>query len=197
MGVLPDPYRENPVWAHAQPLSGGERFVCAFCSALVAATHGYENGRREGRAVICPNCWNISYTKDSILVPSAPMGREVEHLPAVVHDVFGEVRACLRERAHHGAILLLRKLIMHIAVEKGAKQNQSFDSYVKYLADNHLVPAGVDTILDRVRKQGNEATHEIAPVDAAAVQETFKLVEAILIIVYELPGGIAPQTGTP
>jgi hypothetical protein len=59
------------------------------------------------------------------------------------------------------AVLTCRKLLMHIAVEKGAPTNQSFLQYVEYLEQNHYVPPGGKGWVDYIRTKGNEANHEI------------------------------------
>jgi hypothetical protein len=71
---------------------------------------------------------------------------------------------------------------MNVAVEKGAQPNLRFVEYVDYLVKNHFVPPGSDDWVKHIKDRGNEATHEIQPV------ELLEFTEALLRYVFELPG---------
>lgn len=59
------------------------------------------------------------------------------------------------------AVLGFRKLLMHVAVGKGAPTSQTFQQYVTFLDVNHHVPVGAKDWIDHIRTRGNEANHEI------------------------------------
>jgi hypothetical protein len=91
--------------------------------------------------------------------------------PEDVDAAYGEARDALAAGAPTASVLISRKVLMHIAVDKGAEAGRTFAEYVDYLADNHFVPPGGRGWVDHIRSKGNEATHEIPRAsDADATQ---------------------------
>ncbi|MCW5769114.1 MAG: DUF4145 domain-containing protein [Phycisphaeraceae bacterium] len=86
---------------------------------------------------------------------------------------------------------MMRSLIMHVAVDRGAKENQVFASYVEYLNTNRYVPPTVTEYLDRVRLLGNRAAHDIDPVDPEEVEKLLAFVEVLLRLIYDFPSRLA------
>lgn len=64
--------------------------------------------------------------------------------------------------AYTTAVMACRKLLMHIAVEKGAEPNKSFNHYVDWMVEHHYVPPGGSGWVDVIRDDANEVNHEIA-----------------------------------
>jgi hypothetical protein len=93
------------------------------------------------------------------------------------------------------AVLTCRKLLMHIAVEKGAPIGKSFLDYVEYLADKHYVPPDGMGWVDQIRKKGNEANHEIKIMSRDDAEELIEFSEMLLKIVYEFPAKVRPPAG--
>jgi len=52
-----------------------------------------------------------------------------------VASLHAEARSCVTVNAFTSAVLTCRKLLMHLAVEKGAPEGKSFLEYVEYLSD--------------------------------------------------------------
>jgi hypothetical protein len=78
-------------------------------------------------------------------------------------------------------------MIMNIAVAQGAAGNQTFFSYVEYLAANGFVPPNGNAWVDYIRKRSNEANHEIALMNEKDSRTLIVFVEALLRYIYELP----------
>ena len=91
------------------------------------------------------------------------------------------------------AVLLCRKLLMHIAVEKGAQENQSFLEYVNYLSQKGYVPPDGKGWVDHIRSKGNEANHEINTMSEADAVDLLTFLEMLLIFIYEFPAKIQPH----
>jgi hypothetical protein len=88
--------------------------------------------------------------------------------------------------------MVCRKILMHLAVEKGAKPGGTFQSYFEHLAANGYVPPGGEGWVEYVRQRSNEANHEIvimADTDSTAL---IKCVEMLLRFIYEFPRDIPP-----
>jgi hypothetical protein len=87
-----------------------------------------------------------------------------------VSELYDEARACMSVRAYTSVALACRKLLMNTAVTKGAKENQSFTTYVDYLFNKGFI-----------------ATHEIPQIIEADASELIAMTETLLRLVYELP----------
>ncbi len=79
---------------------------------------------------------------------------------------------------------------MNIAVDQGAKPNLQFIKYVNYLGDNGFIPPNGKKWIDHIRKKGNEATHEINPMDETDSKDLISFTEMILVFLYEFPSRI-------
>lgn len=80
---------------------------------------------------------------------------------------------------------------MHVAVDLGAKENQSFASYIEHLDTNRYVPPTVKVYLDRVRLLGNRAAHDIDPVEPEEIEKLLAFVEVLLRLIYDFPSRLA------
>jgi hypothetical protein len=115
------------------------------------------------------------------------------NVPSDVEAMYEEARACTGANAHTAAVLICRKLLMHIAVAEGAKPGLSFRDYVDYLAaNNYLPPRGRDWV-DHVRDKGNEANHEIVKMKKEDAQTLIGFLQMLLIFLYEFPSQVAPK----
>ena len=79
---------------------------------------------------------------------------------------------------------------MHIAVSKGAQENQSFVFYVNYLSENQYIPRDSATWVDHIRQKGNEANHEIIIGSETDALDLLNFSEMLLKIMFEFPGRI-------
>lgn len=80
---------------------------------------------------------------------------------------------------------------MHIAVAKGAKEGQSFISYVEFLASKGYVPPDSESWVDHIRKQGNEANHKIVIMKDDDAKDLLSFIGMLLRIIYEFPANAA------
>jgi hypothetical protein len=112
----------------------------------------------------------------------------VKSLASEVDELYEEARRCMSVSAYTSAVLACRKILMNVAVaEKVAKEGESFVTYVEALADAGYVPPKGKAWLDRIRKLGNEATHEIAPKSRADAEAALTFTEMLLRLTYEYP----------
>jgi hypothetical protein len=130
--------------------------------------------------------------------PGVAFGREVKDIPdKSVSDLYAEARRASAAGSYTGAVLCCRKLLMHIAVSKGAKSGENFAFYVDYLANRHFVPPDSKEWIDHIRKKGNEANHEIIIMKQEDAEELIKFIELLLIFIFEFPAAIVKKTGNP
>ena len=139
------------------------------------------------RIFICPSCDRPTYFEEGMQIPGVTYGVPVGGLPPEVGILYDEARNCMQVSAFTASALVSRKLLMNVAVSRGAAQNQSFQFYVDYLANNGILGADSKPWVDRIRTKGNEATHEIPAVKERDAQDLIVFMEILLKLVFEFP----------
>jgi hypothetical protein len=88
---------------------------------------------------------------------------------------------------------------MHIAVDAGAPENQTFLEYVNGLATKGFIPPQGKDWVDYIRTRGNEANHEIILMGKDDSKALVAFVEMLLRFIYELPKLVpaTPSSATP
>ncbi len=186
-------------WNHAGNLPSRE-FNCGHCGAQIASERGYSTqginvtaaGPRHGYIYICHKCTRPTFFDlEGNQVPGTPFG---ESLPEIdnrsVNDVYEEARRATSANCYTAAVLCCRKLLMHIAVAKGAVPGETFADYVDYLANKNFVPPDARAWVDHIRKMGNEANHDIVIVKREDAEELLKFVEMLLTLVFVFPATV-------
>ncbi len=174
-----------------------QKYICGYCDRSVASAKGLPGAYRYWGEIIksficiCPHCSQPTYIEGNIQVPGSKFGGHVESiLDSSVIELYDEARNCMAISNYTASVLCCRKLLMNIAVSKGAKEGLQFIKYVEFLSDNHYVPPDAKDWVDHIRKKGNEATHEIAIMGREDAEEIISFVEMILRLVYEFPAKV-------
>ena len=140
----------------------------------------------------CPVCGKpiIYDVAKDISLPNVRGFEEVKHLPADIETLYNELRDSFSVGAYTATVITGRTLLAHIAVAEGADQHKKFEYYVDYLVDTFMSKNKSKPWVDKVRKLGNESTHDlvIATKEDAEVSLTF--LTLILKLVYEYPNSI-------
>jgi len=171
---------------------GPRTYTCGWCGKVVGPRMGYRNNDATGRIYECPYCSNPTIFAQGKQVPGPLLGADVGALPADVEALYREARQCASIGAYTSSVMDCRKLLMHIAVERGAPQNQNFVDYVNYLDANHYTPPDSHGWVDHIRNMGNEANHEIRLVQQTDAEELVAFVEMLLKFIYEYPSKYRP-----
>src|SRR4051812_16081459 len=104
--------------------TSGFGFKCGHCGVSVASEKGWickhPNGQQLARIQVCPQCHRPTFFEDSAQWPGVSPGSPVAHLPRDTERLYEEARTCVANNAYTSAVLALRKLLMHIAVDQGA-----------------------------------------------------------------------------
>lgn len=180
-------------WVNRQEIEPRE-FTCGYCGREVGSNQGYSTAHgASARAYICPRCERISFTEGREMTPTPVYGEPILHLPTEVDKVYEESRKSIQAQAYSGAVLLCRKLLMHVAVEKGANAGETFQYYIDYLEANGYVPKDGKAWVDHIRQMGNRATHKIAFFTQAEAEEVLEFTAMLLRLVYEFPGKLAAR----
>lgn len=139
---------------------------------------------------ICPTCNFPTFFDEAgdMQIRGPKIGESIDFLPHNVEDLYEEARACVSVNANTSTVLSCRKLLMNIAVNKGAEEGKSFQHYVNYLKDKNYIPPGSEDWVDHIRRKGNEATHEIPSTSRDDAVELLDFTGMLLKFVYEMPG---------
>lgn len=179
----------NGRWYQQSNLTN-KRFTCGHCGENVSSDVGYAvqlpNGSHAPCIYICHACNRpTSFTIEQ--VPSPSLGNPVSRLPSDIDALYTEIRKATSVNAYTAAVMGARKLLMHIAVEKGAAENLRFAEYVTYLRDHHYTPPNSTKWVDSIRTMGNDANHEIVLMSADDASRILIFVEMLMKFIYEFP----------
>lgn len=178
---------EGDSWRNPEILTSSS-FVCWNCNNNVASDKGYRtpNNNSKKKIYICPHCSapNVFDVESKAILSPLP-GKEIKKLPDSIAEVYKEVRKCIQSNCFTGAVMLMRKIIMNIAVHEGAEKNKSFTEYVNYLCDNGIVHKKSKNKADSVKKLGNNANHEIENRTREEAENCFEFIELLLMANYE------------
>lgn len=174
------------------------KYTCAYCGSVVASQYGLGEVEEKGHhyIYICPNCGDPTYFSHGQQIPGAVFGDEVAALPSDVKGLYDEARVCMIVSAHTASVMACRKLLMNIAVSKGAPEGESYKWYVNYLSDQGYVPPDGKAWVGRIRDKGNDANHEIVPMSRDDAEELITFVEMLLKVIYEFPSRAAAKSGS-
>lgn len=191
----------NGEWLSADRMSP-YKYQCAHCDAVVGPASGYLCDRKNSgrsplaRIFICSNCNRPTYFESfngggRTQIPSPRYGNKIEHLPEEIEKVYTEIRDCMSHQLFTAGVLLARKLLMNIAVDSGAKEGESFVTYVNFLESEGIIPKNGKDWVDAIRQAGNIATHKIPSINQELAEEIVTFLEFLLRIKYEMPGRMA------
>jgi hypothetical protein len=189
-------YRWNAINSFAS-----KPYTCGYCSNSLSSEKGYladlwnSNGTQSGQRAfiyICHFCGKPTFFDvDGKQTPGSIYGQEVLGIDdEKIKQLYEEARKCIGVGAPTSAILACRKLLMHVAVEKGAAPNLKFIEYVEYLSTKGYIPPDSKEWVDEIREKGNEATHEIVIMSDKDAKDLIQLTEMLLKIIYQFPAEI-------
>lgn len=184
-------------WSHQMTLAS-RRYSCGGCGQSIASEKGW-SGTEERRGIpvltyICHNCGKPTFFgPDGSQWPGVPYGDDVQHVTdADLMQLYDEARRAYSAGSFTCVTLACRKILMHVAVAKGARPGESYASYVSYLVNNHYVPPGAEGWIGDIRETGNEANHDIILSTAPTAQRLLDFVAMLLKFIYEFPARVAP-----
>ncbi len=163
-----------------------EPYTCPHCSKDVSGAIVAKTADQAIHWLRCPACKLGAVTVFGILSPAAPFGPPIVGLPGDVDEAYQEARRCMGINAYTAAELVCRKILMHVAVDKGAKPGKTFAEYVTHLADAGYVTPPMQPWVDLIRQHGNLATHELPPPDQQRAESTVMFTAELLRLVYEM-----------
>ena len=165
-------------------------YICGHCNTKVsgAVVCGcYASVQHTIRWLLCPNCGNGSVlAEDGNVYPGVSFGPNIEGLPENVLKAYKEARDCMSVNAFTSCELICRKILMHVAVEKGAKEGDSFTNYLSYLEEKGFITPPMKNWVDLIRQHGNKATHLLESPDKKRAESTIMFTAELLRLIYEM-----------
>jgi len=170
-------------------------YTCEFCGKPLASEKGYFAKRLHtndviARIYVCHHCERPTFfdLHQGIQVPGSRFGEDVNGIDdSSVLSLYEEARDAFAVNAFTSTVLSCRKLLMHVAVSKGAKEGQNFIDYVEFISSKGYVPPDAKTWVDHIRTKSNEVNHEIVIMSQEEAKDLISFVEMLLKLVYEFP----------
>mgnify|MGYP001575771983 CR=1 FL=1 len=183
-------------WEHLQTVQT-EPFSCGYCSHDVSSDKGLATVYGHAFVRICPQCNGPTFfSPDGNQWPGPRQGGTITNLAKEVEAVYEEARASLSVHAFTGSVMLCRKILMNVAVNKGAVEGLQFAAYVEWLIKEGYAPKGSDDWLEYIKDRGNEANHLIVPMTYADAIGVLRFTEQLLRNVFELPNLVPPHSAS-
>lgn len=185
-------------WRGADHLES-KSYTCGHCDNPLASNIGYFKGSEEngsghnrGNIYICHHCFQPTYfNNEGIQFPGIRIGKDVSGIDdEKIISLYNEARDAFSVSAFTAVVLSCRKILMHVAVAKGAEENLKFVQYVEYLSSKNYIPEGSKGWVEHIKDKGNEANHEIKVMSEKEADVLLSLTETLLYIIYELPSRI-------
>jgi len=164
-------------------------YICGYCGDKVGTNHGYDNNSdANAKIYICTNCGAPTLFFYAEQYPGPLIGRIISNLPEDIEIIYKEIKEDVKNSSYTSAVLMGRKLIMHIAVDIAkAKEGLTFVEYIEHLKQSGHIPPNTDQWLEYMRQIGNEKNHEIKIGKKEEAERILKFVEMLLIFIYEFP----------
>ena len=180
-------------------------YECGYCGYKVSSDKGMcltqNTDEMAADIYICNNChlptliydikvydaFGVEREKTYEQIPGVRFGEPIKHLPYEVDKIFEEARESFSVGAYTAVMLLCRKLLMHVAVDLGAKENKSFLYYVDYFEKEGYISKNAKPWVDKIRKLGNEANHEIMIGNREDAKKIIQFSTMLLKTNYEYP----------
>ena len=137
--------------------------------------------------MLCTSCADGSvWIMPDKVIPGISPGEKLEGLPTEVNEAYEEARKCFAINSYTACELLCRKILMHIAVDKGAAEGKSFKFYLDFLETKGYITPSIKSWVDIIRKNGNDSTHKLETPSKERAENTFMFTMQLLRIIYEM-----------
>ena len=166
---------------------------CGHCGLDVAGIVVASYSEKFIQWIGCPACNKGSVVNNNVITPTPFLGDDIQGLKDPIKDAYLEARKSLSSQSNTACVLMCRKILMNVAVDKGATQGKQFVDYVEYLVkQGHITPTMREWV-DKIRKLGNDATHEIPSPDDETTSNALIFTTLLLKNVYETAHLLKPK----
>ena len=170
-------------------------YSCGWCGNQVACTHGWiglpDAYDDHMRIYVCSHCTQPTIFKFDmgghklLSLPAPNVAKKIKGMPDKVKQAYVEACKCLAQDAPTTAVMMCRKLLVYVAVQEGAERDlDGYVPYVNFLKEKGHVPPNAHKMVDLVRKIGNDANHELKPVDPTEAEALLSFMGMLLTFIY-------------
>ena len=160
-------------------------YTCFHCGRDVAGfVAAYYPMGKYTAWLLCPGCGSGSVAVAGTIYPQALVGNRISGLSDELSQTYDEARRSFSSKSYTACELVCRKILMHVAVEKGAKEGQTFEQYIEYLQEKQYITPHSKDWVDLVRKHGNQAAHHIEAPSKERAASTLSFTTQLLKMVY-------------
>jgi len=165
-------------------------FLCGHCNTKVSGAVLCDYSPESGvilQWLECPECGNPSVQdSEGNIHPGVAFGPDINGLPSEVEAAYDEARRTMSVNAFTACELICRKILMHVAVDRGADEGESFAHYLDHLANKGYITPPMQPWVDLIRRHGNESTHQLGSPDRERAESTIMFTAELLRLVYEM-----------
>jgi len=172
---------------------------CPSCGGTQMVVVGFTHTKTT-KWLRCANCgFGLVKNGPTTWPATAPL-RTPDGLPVLERDAWTEVRNTLGVGAHTAAVMLCRKMVLHVAIAAGLDpvgsngQGPSFGRSVGFLQEQGYITPPLKLWVDRIRDVGNEANHELPAIEASVALDVAEFTLQLLVLMYELPARMNAST---
>ena len=160
---------------------------CGHCGVRVAGIVVASCPNRSIEWIGCPACHNGSVANsDGVVYPMPLPGDETQGLEDSIKGAYKEARQSLSSQNNTACVLMCRKILMYVAVDKGADKGKQFTYYVDYLVEQGHITSTMRDWVDKIRELGNEAAHVIPSSDYETANLALTFTTLLLKNIYEI-----------
>ena len=168
-----------------------KNYICGYCGNTSLSQVGYTSDE-VSKIYICYHCSKPTFFANSdSQTPEPYIKSEIAGISdESVKKLYEEICRSYSAKAYTVSVLGAKKLIMNIAVSKGAEENKLFIQYVEYLWSNYYIHPAAREWTDQVKDIGNDAAHEIKLMMESDAKNLIHFIEMLLKIIYDFPSRI-------
>lgn len=168
---------------------------CPECSGTQALRIAYTYEGSDRPPVVwsrCVNCFHGFVTNYGVISPAPPPLRLIVGLESDTEAAWREIRSCLGAGAYTAAAHMCRKVLFHVAAEKGMSVKNgkgfapTFTQCIEYLKNQGYVTAPMEKWVSRIKDLGNEGAHNLAPIDKAQAMLVAEFTLQLLVLIFEV-----------
>jgi hypothetical protein len=181
----------------------GVSYTCGYCGKEAAPSHAYNSdivapGAPKAHIYICPNCTQPTFFEpNGRQTPRIKLGSNVGAIGKKdVAQLYEEARNCTSVASYTAAVMVCRKILLNLAVEHKAPENQKFAFYVDFLSEHGFVPPQGKAWVKAIKDRGNDANHEIELMGEKDANFILEFTGALLYFNYELPNRLQSHNET-
>ena len=105
-------------------------YKCSYCHNYISSDKGYKENGTLNKIYICHHCIKPTFFDyENKQYPGANYGEDVLALPQEIQTIYDESRSSFSVNAYTASVMCSRKILMNVAVNKGADTNEKFIYY--------------------------------------------------------------------